>query len=215
MFGNCEAASRARRKRRGQQISAGSVAIKPIALQCQEHHGRWQLARSPAGEKEDSAALKGDLSEIGLLDIIQILDNAQKNGQLSINSEGHTGTVFFNSGRIVNAVYKDKVGEPAMFALVAVKGGSFEFKPASFAFDVVINNSNTNLLLEGLRLLDEANRDQWEAEPSLEEDATAPPPREPTGVQSLETDSGLRPVADITTFPPPPSVDENNPLEDF
>jgi tetratricopeptide (TPR) repeat protein len=168
-----------------------------------------------SGDKEDPAALKGDLSEIGLLDIIQILDNAQKNGKLSINSEGHTGTVFFNSGRIVNAVYEDKVGEPAIFALIAVKGGSFEFKPASFAFDVVINNSNTNLLLEGLRLLDEANRDQWEAEPSLEEDATPPPPSEPTGIQSLETDSGLRPVADITTFPPPPSVDENNPLEDF
>jgi tetratricopeptide (TPR) repeat protein len=171
------------------------------------------LTAQTSGEKDDSTALRGDLSEIGLLDIIQILDNAQKNGKLSINSEGHPGTIFFNSGRIVNAVYQDKVGEPAMFALVAVKGGSFEFKPTSDTFEVVINNSNTNLLLEGLRLLDEANRDQLEAEPTLEEDAT--PPTEPTGIQSLETNSGLRPVADIAVFPLPPSLDENNPLEDF
>jgi len=172
------------------------------------------LTVQTSGEKDDSTALRGDLSEIGLLDIIQILDNAQKNGKLSINSEGHTGTIFFNSGRIVNAVYQDKVGEPAMFALVAVKGGSFEFRPTSDTFDVVINNSNTNLLLEGLRLLDEANRDQWEAEPTLEEDATSPP-TEPTGIQSLETNSNLRPVAEIAAFPLPPSLDENNPLEDF
>jgi hypothetical protein len=172
------------------------------------------LTAQTGGEKEDSAALRGDLSEIGLLDIIQILDNAQKNGKLSIDSEGHPGAIFFNSGRIVNAVYQDKVGEPAMFALIAVKGGSFEFKPASYEFDVVINNSNTNLLLEGLRLLDEANRDH-EAEPTLEEEETSPPPKELAGIQSLETNPGLRPVADITTFPIPPPDDENNPLEDF
>ena len=47
---------------------------------------------------------------------------------------------------------------------------NFEYKSSSSAFEVVINNSNTNLLLEGLRLLDEANRDQGEGEPALSED---------------------------------------------
>jgi hypothetical protein len=38
-------------------------------------------------------------------------------------------------------------------------GGTFKYEPSDKAFELVINNSNTNLLLEGLRLLDEANRD--------------------------------------------------------
>jgi len=120
--------------------------------------------QAPAAATVSSAvALRGDLSEIGLLDVIQILDNCQKTGQLQVSSEGQAGTIFFNLGRIVNAIYQEKAGEQAMYALVAVKGGAFEYQPSATAFDVVIHNSNTNLLLEGLRLLDEANRDRASA----------------------------------------------------
>ena len=54
-----------------------------------------------------------------------------------------------------------------MYALVAANGGTFLYKPSTVAFDVVIHNSNTNIILEGLRLLDEANRDSWENEAQL------------------------------------------------
>jgi tetratricopeptide (TPR) repeat protein len=178
-------------------------------------------ARSPADQagiistgNEEHVALKGDLSELGLLDVIQILDNAQKSGKLTISSDGNPGTIFFNSGRIVNATYQDKVGEPAMYALVAVKGGSFEYKVSSTAFEVVINNSNTNLLLEGLRLLDEANRDQGEGETPLPQDmATVPPEQLP----------GAPPTKATSENPPAPKlvpvaatvIDENNPLEEL
>ncbi|MCI0424203.1 MAG: DUF4388 domain-containing protein, partial [Acidobacteria bacterium] len=123
-----------------------------------------KAAPATAAAAASYAALKGDLSEIGLLDVIQMLDNCQKTGKLLISSERQAGTIFFNAGRIVNAIYQEKAGDQAMYALVAVKGGTFEYQPSATAFDVVIHNSNTNLLLEGLRLLDEANRDMNEAE---------------------------------------------------
>ena len=163
---------------------------------------------------ETYAALKGDLSEIGLLDVIQILDNAQKSGKLIINSDGKPGTIFFNSGRIVNASYQDKVGEPAMYALVAVKGGNFEYKSSSSAFEVVINNSNTNLLLEGLRLLDEANRDQGEGEPALSEDTATVPPKQPDGTPPIQATSEPPPVPK-TVSSAATIIDESNPLEEL
>jgi tetratricopeptide (TPR) repeat protein len=163
---------------------------------------------------EDTVSLCGDLSEIGLLDVIQILDNAQKSGKLMIKSEGNPGTIFFNSGRIVNATYQDKVGEPAMYALVAVKGGSFDYKPSSVAFDVVINNSNTNLLLEGLRLLDEANRDQSEGE-ILPEESVPLPAAEPTKEPTQKTEAMPTPPPSKAPIPVLTGTDENNPLEGF
>jgi tetratricopeptide (TPR) repeat protein len=60
-------------------------------------------------------ALTGDLSEIGLLDVIQILDNCQKTGRLLVSSERQAGTIFFNAGRIVNATYQEKAGEQAIY----------------------------------------------------------------------------------------------------
>lgn len=163
---------------------------------------------------EETVSLRGDLSEIGLLDVIQILDNAQKSGKLMIKSEGNPGTIFFNSGRIVNATYQDKVGEPAMYALVAVKGGSFDYKPSSVAFDVVINNSNTNLLLEGLRLLDEANRDQWESE-TLPEESAPLPAAEPAKAPTQKTEAMPTPPPPKARIPVLAGIDENNPLEGF
>jgi tetratricopeptide (TPR) repeat protein len=171
-------------------------------------------AGTPSAGSEAYVALKGDLSEIGLLDVIQVLDNAQKCGKLIVNSDANPGTIFFNSGRIVNATYQDKVAEPAVYALVAVKGGSFEYKPSPVAFDVVINNSNTNLLLEGLRLLDEANRDQWEGEAALPEDTAPLPTKQTDGNPPMKASSEHPPtpktVPVTTTF-----IDETNPLEEL
>src|SRR5262245_48259270 len=101
-------------------------------------------ATATATSSDSGAALKGELSEIGLLDVIQVLDNCQKTGRLLLSSEGQAGTIFFNAGRIVNAIYQEKAGEQAMHALVAVKGGTFEYQPSVAAFDVVIHNSNTD-----------------------------------------------------------------------
>jgi len=176
-----------------------------------------RLAESQQGDTakagEETVSLRGDLSEIGLLDVIQILDNAQKSGKLMINSEGNPGTIFFNSGRIVNATYQDKLGEPAMYALVAVKGGSFDYKPSSAAFDVVITNSNTNLLLEGLRLLDEANRDPSENE-TPPEDPT-PPMSDLPNLAPANTDTAPSPGLLGGPMPVLARTDDSNPLEGF
>ncbi len=167
---------------------------------------------APATSSNGYTALKGDLSEIGLLDVIQILDNCQKNGKLLIDSEGQAGVIFFSAGRMVNATFQQKSGETAVYALVAVKGGSFEYQPCTDSFQVVINNSNTNLLLEGLRLLDEANRDAAEALPP--DEPSTPLEAEAHETLSHQGDSAtiLAPVLPVGS--PLHSVDEDNPLEE-
>jgi diguanylate cyclase (GGDEF)-like protein len=111
---------------------------------------------------EEAVTLKGDLSDIAMQDIVQILESGRKCGKLVIDTAGQTGAIFFNSGRIVDAGFKDKVGERALYDLLAVGQAKFEYRPSQTPFPQVINSSNTHLLLEGLRLLDEANRNRTE-----------------------------------------------------
>jgi hypothetical protein len=171
-------------------------------------------ARAKELGKSEYVALKGDLSEIGLLDVIQILDNAQKSGKLVISSEGQDGVIYFNSGRIVNASYQKKTGEQAMYSLVGVKGGTFDYQPSDKVFDMVINNSNTNLLLEGLRLLDEANRDVGETEISFEQEAEVPSEPEIEAGVPVNIPSPPPPSARVST-PGAHRINEENPLEDL
>ena len=163
----------------------------------------------------NSIALKGDLSEIGLLDVIQILDNCQKTGRLQVSSEGQAGTILFNVGRIVNAIYQEKAGEQAMYALVAVKGGTFEYQPSAIAFDVVIHNSNTNLLLEGLRLLDEANRDMNEAETLPHDETEVPVPAASQEPLENRAQPAATLMPSMATVPVLQAIDDQNPLEEI
>jgi len=191
--------------------------LNPVLSSARREPAPAATTQAPAAATASStvAALKGDLSEIGLLDVIQILDNCQKTGKLLVSSEGQAGTIFFNAGRIVNAIYQEKAGEHAMYALVALKGGTFEYEPSATAFDVVIHNSNTNLLLEGLRLLDEANRDMNEAETLPDDEAEVPV--QAASQEPLE--SRAQPAAvgrpSMATVPVMQATDDQNPLEEL
>jgi hypothetical protein len=77
------------------------------------------------------------------------------------------GIVYFNNGRIVNVVYRNESGESAFFSLLAqlaLKTASFEFLPSLTPFPELVASGNTYLLLEGLRLLDEAGHNSAEVD---------------------------------------------------
>src|SRR6185436_12480661 len=85
---------------------------------------------------EPHAILTGDAAIISVFDVIQVLENARLTGTLSLSNDTQTGRVFFNDGKIVNAEAEGLNGE---------EGFPVQIKAAS----------NTNLLLDSLRQLDE------------------------------------------------------------
>jgi hypothetical protein len=81
---------------------------------------------------------------------------------------------------------------------------------------VVIHNSNTNLLLEGLRLLDEANRDMNEAESLPDDETEVPVP----AASQKPLESRAQPAAALmpsmaTAVPVLQAIDDQNPLEEI
>ncbi|HEV8370202.1 MAG TPA: DUF4388 domain-containing protein [Pyrinomonadaceae bacterium] len=100
--------------------------------------------------------LAGDLSAISVFDAIQVIENAKLNGLLTLNGQTQTGNVMFNDGRIVNAECGGDTAELAFHRVVEITSGTFEFQKTAEQFPIKIQAlSNTNLLLDTLRLLDE------------------------------------------------------------
>jgi tetratricopeptide (TPR) repeat protein len=100
--------------------------------------------------------LAGDLSAVSVFDAIQVLENARLTGTLVLNGQAQEGQVLFNDGRIVDAESGGESAEVGFRRVVEITSGTFEFQKTPQQFPVKIQAlSNTNLILDTLRLLDE------------------------------------------------------------
>lgn len=120
---------------------------------------RPDLKPTPAAEpvfERKHFTLAGDLSAVSVFDAMQVIENARLNGVLTLNGAGHEGQVKFNDGRIVDALCGGESGEKGFQRVVEITSGTFEFQKTADQFtDRIQALSNTNLILDTLRLLDE------------------------------------------------------------
>ena len=65
------------------------------------------------------------------------------------------GFIYLKNGQMVHARLGDLIGEEAIYALAIWSTGDFQFTPAEEADTVSIQRSNTSLLMEAARRLDE------------------------------------------------------------
>jgi uncharacterized protein DUF4388 len=100
--------------------------------------------------------LGGDLLAINVFDVIQVIENSKLTGTLLLTNDAQSGRIYFNEGKIVDAEAAGATGEPGFRQIVEITTGSFEFQKSAEEFSVAITApSNTNLILDTLRQLDE------------------------------------------------------------
>ena len=104
--------------------------------------------------------LAGDLAAISVFDAIQVIENAKLTGTLLLTPDAASGKkpgcIRFNEGRIVDAEAAGENGERGFRQIVEITTGGFEFQKSAGDFPVRITvPSNTNLILDTLRQLDE------------------------------------------------------------
>jgi len=101
--------------------------------------------------------LAGDLATVSVFDAIQVLENARLNGILLLGNDNQSGSIYFNDGKIVDAESGGATGEAGFRRVCEITNGSFEFQKSGAEFPARIAAlSNTNLILDTLRQLDEA-----------------------------------------------------------
>jgi hypothetical protein len=100
-------------------------------------------------------AFQGSLKELPLPDIIQLVSVSGKTGKFTLTRDNERGFIYLKNGQMVDAAVADLSGEEAIYALAIWNQGEFQFTPGEEGARQTITKSNTNLLMEAARRLDE------------------------------------------------------------
>ena len=133
-----------------------------VLLRIQRTLFREDGRESPAGDSE----ISGNLAQISLPDLWQMLSFNAKSGVIQVEGEGMEGSIYVDKGEIVSARARNTAGEKALYRLISLRKGRFRFLPGKVEVRRTIHSSSQQALLEGLRQLDELK--------NLSEDLPAP-----------------------------------------
>ena len=109
--------------------------------------------------------IQGRLEEMNMTDLMQSLEMGQKSCRLLVHKGGEQAELYFASGQCRDARIGTLQGDEAVFKVVLWTEGEFEidFNAANASMTTTTTKSTTGLLMEAMRLLDEANRDAVES----------------------------------------------------
>ncbi len=100
-------------------------------------------------------SFQGSIQELPVPDIIQLVSVSGKTGMFTLVRGVERGYIYLKNGQMVHAKVGDITGEEAIYALAIWSSGEFQFTPAEEPETVSIERSNTTLLMEAARRLDE------------------------------------------------------------
>ncbi len=100
-------------------------------------------------------AFQGSLKELPLPDIIQLVSVSGKTGKFTLVRDTERGSIYLKNGQIVHSEIGELIGEEAVYTLAIWTQGDFQFSPGEEPQHQTITKSNTNLLMEAARRLDE------------------------------------------------------------
>ena len=100
-------------------------------------------------------SLQGSLKHLQLADVIQLISVSGKTGMFHLKRDGRVGQIYLKDGNMVHAELEEIKGEEAVYELAIWNDGEFHFEPDVEPQVKTISKSNTNLLMEAARRLDE------------------------------------------------------------
>jgi CRP-like cAMP-binding protein len=110
--------------------------------------------------REGSKTFSGKLQEMSLSTVLQVLADSNRSGTLIVDDyQGNKGQVGFSQGRIFDVHLGELTGEAALFRMLRWSRGDFWLDKKKVPTADKIDCSVMGLLLEGMRQMDEQNRD--------------------------------------------------------
>lgn len=116
---------------------------------------RADASRAVSAENRE---IEGNLAQIPLVDLLQILAVNRKSGRLTVEREGEKAEISLAEGRVFDAQLGTVGGEKALWRLLTHREGQFAFVPGGGATEDRIGRKLEELVLEGLRQADELAR---------------------------------------------------------
>jgi CheY-like chemotaxis protein len=103
--------------------------------------------------------LRGNLSQMNVIDLVQSLEMGRKSCLLTMTKGDDKCQIYFNQGQAKHATYGSITGDEAVFKVLRWTEGNFQIDFNGKSSQETTTLNTQGLLMEGLRLLDEAQRD--------------------------------------------------------
>jgi DNA-binding response OmpR family regulator len=145
---------------RGFRAGADEYLVKPVDRQILLKKVSSLLERArrvkdiDQQQNEHTIAFEGNLADISLAEVIQLINLNQRSGVLHIESD-NLGEIVFHNGQMVFAAFGSLSGVEAVYKLVPLTKGTFHFEPVERKVERNITASTMNVLIEACRLQDE------------------------------------------------------------
>lgn len=146
---------------KGFKLGAADYIIKPAAPDVVVAKARNALQKSV--RLKGPRGIAGSLSEMSLPDVLQVISRTRKSGLLKIAAGGYVGEIHLGEGEIYNAMFMHLRGEEAVYMMVTLSNGEFSLDPSFTPPARVIHDATENLLLEGMRRMDERSNQDFGA----------------------------------------------------
>lgn len=118
----------------------------------------YLLAPRDVAVVADKGDFRGDLEQVGIVDLLQLLSMNRRTGVLNVSTNAGAGEVRLVDGQVVDAVYRRLEAEKALYRLIGENEGSFAFAGGAASPMRRVTTATSMLLMEGLRQLDELRR---------------------------------------------------------
>jgi DNA-binding response OmpR family regulator len=144
---------------RGFRAGADEYLNKPIDRKDLLRRVEDLLARTNNLKKMEDSTEKhkgfaGDLKDLSIVELVQMLNLNKKSGILHIKSDDE-GEIYLKDGQLHAIVAGKKTGEEGMYYLVGKTEGTFSFEATDVTIESNIQNSTMNVLMEACRIMDE------------------------------------------------------------
>jgi DNA-binding response OmpR family regulator len=118
-----------------------------------------KMARNTASD----GVLRGNLLQMNVIDLVQSLEMGRKSCALTLTNKDETCELYFREGQVTHAQYGSLTGDQAVFKVLRWTDGNFQVNFEGKTTKQTTTLNTQGLLMEGLRLLDESQRDAGKA----------------------------------------------------
>lgn len=131
--------------------------MKELAARSKKVLDRIQLEKMQQQAAQEGV-IRGRLSEMNLIDLFQSLELGQKTCALTVTNDSEECRMYFKEGQLHHAELGTTHGDEAVYAVAGWAEAVFQIDFNARSNQNTTTRSTQGLLMEALRLLDEANK---------------------------------------------------------
>jgi hypothetical protein len=118
-----------------------------------------RIALEKLSKTASDGVLRGSLSQMNVIDLVQSLEMGRKSCQLTMTNGNDKCEMYFVGGQVKHAAYGSISGNDAVFKVLRWTDGNFQINFEGKTTQETTTLNTQGMLMEGLRLLDESQRD--------------------------------------------------------